>query len=246
MDTPPKLWMPPTPAIIRPAKIGHNGGPALATTPFCFFGRRQQPAYINQTNASISATNTVTFSHATIGMNALVVLIEVDDGNVAGAPSISSVTFDGAALDMVVTAVPSPALGFDQSSAIYAIMRPGPKTANVVVTLAANVTGRVQAVNVAGIQAAHTSGSDVTVTPLEVALVTTVPTIMFGAVAGRRAGAATVTWTSGVVEILDESPITNVTCAAGYRLSTAGESYTFGVTPSAAFAAGTIAVAAFR
>lgn len=65
------LWLPPKPAIIRSADIGHNGGPRLdeATTPFCFFRPPSAAAGLTEwtrvgQNASTSSTVSVPSSPA--------------------------------------------------------------------------------------------------------------------------------------------------------------------------------------
>lgn len=218
------------------------------TFPFPFFvpSARLPPAYINQTDASIASTTSVSFSHTTTAAtSALIVLVQGYDSGAGGTPAISSVTFDGVTLT-AGPAVVGGASGFDHQSSIAYIFSPGAKTANVVVTFAASVLGRVQAVNVSGVTALDTSGTDNVVTPLEVALVTSAPTIMFGVGVGNKSGAPTFTWSSGVNELQDLSPTANLSFAAGYRLGAAAESYTFQMIPNATLNSGELAVAAFR
>lgn len=218
-------------------KVSGVWKPLLSTAPFL----------IGSVNSSAFTSNTKTLSHTTTADTAgLIVLVHGYDYGAGGTPTLTSVTFDGVSLTPDVSVV-SAYSNYDCRTAVCRLFSPGAKTADVVVTFSAGVSfGSVQVFNVGSVSALDTSGNDTTVTPLQVALTTTAPTIQFGAAMGILSGTPTFTWSTGVVETLDASPSVNFAYAAGYRLGAAAESYTFVATPNATLLAGNLAVAAYR
>lgn len=208
------------------------------------------PAYLNHTAGSNAGTasTSLTFSHTTTAATGmLVVLVQGADNGAGGTPTFSgNQTFDGVAMTAGPTAMNGNS-GYETRSAIFYLAAPGAKTANVVITFSANQLIRVQAVNISNATALDTSGTDDVVTPLQVALNTTAPTVMFGVGWGLQAPAPTFTWSTGVVEIQDSTAsLVNQAVGAGYRDSAAAESYTFIMAPSAPLVVGNLAVAAFK
>lgn len=209
------------------------------------------PAYINQTDQALDPAISTTFSHTTTSDTSLLVVIAHGyDGGSGGAPAVSSVTFDGQSLTQAASATAANS-SHDVTSAIWYLASPPQKTANLALSWNINVLGYVQAINVANASALDVTGTDVTPSPLSVGITTTAATIMFGAGMAIQAPAPTLTWSSGVVEIADriassQAAGPNVRFGAGYRQSTAAESYSFQMTPSTAVLAGNLAVAAFK
>lgn len=212
--------------------------------PFLSVGGRKYPEYINQTDKEFLAPST-TFSHTTThDTSALVVLLHGYDNGASGSPAVTTVSFDGADL-VEATSVVSGNSGYDCRSAIYYLLSPPAKSANISVVWNRQIYGSVQAINLRNATALDAVGNDAVVTPLSVNLITSAPSIMFGAGMGIKVGPPTFTWSSGVIETLDATPATNFSYAAGYRQSSIAENYNFQLIPNATLLAGNLACAAF-